>query len=182
MMTESDSVLEEGTVVHTQDKVVLMPGFESEEHRLRQFVGLYAIACTVGPDTWISDVRKRRVATVLQLLGQHASRYSGGLQGCSSCISLEQALLALAAYGMPLEANGCRHIIGASHTAHAQDYLAGAVHKVTVPISFIHRISRWPDEASCSLKCVGEFRCRIGRFGIPELFSTEAAERGDAWI
>lgn len=181
-MLKIETLMDQGKAAQRASEEGPTTAFESEERRLRQFVAIYAIGCTLGPDTWISDVQKRRVVTVLQLVGQHASQYSGSLQGCSTCLSLEQALLALAAYGMPLGANGCQHIIGASHLAHAQDYLAGAVHKVSVPISLIHRISRWPEDASCESRCVAEFRSRIGWFGVPELFSTEAAERDDPWI
>lgn len=181
-MLKTKNLTEEWNVVQRAGERTLTPAFESEEHRLRQFVAMYAIGCTLGSNTWIWDVQKRRVVTVLQLVGQHASQNSGGLQCCCTCVALEQALMALAAYGMPLEASGCQHIIGASHTGHAEDDLAGAVHQVGLPVSFIHRTSKWPDDPLCSLKCVAEFRSGMERFGLRELACAEIGERSNACI
>lgn len=181
-MLKTKNLTEEWNVVQRAGERTLTPAFESEEHRLRQLVSMYAIGCTLGSNTWIWDVKKCRVVTVLELVGQHASQNSGGLQRCSTCVALEHALMALAAYDMPSEANGCRHIIGASHAKHGEDHLAGAVHQVSLAITFIHRTTPSPDNNSCSLKCVGEFRYRIERFGVGVLALTDAGERSNAWV
>ena len=165
-MLNTRSVMDQCDAAESARPEALTGLSESREGQLRAVVEMHAISLQLRPNTWIWDVQKRRAVTVAYVIGQHV-RDSQQLQHCNRCAALGQALLDLASYAVPSQGDRCQHIIGTTGAEHGQDDLAGAVHRVSLPVIFIHRSASFNEE-SCSLQCVAEFRSFLQRLGVRE--------------
>lgn len=139
---------------------------ESQQVRQRAIIETYAISLQIRPNTWIWDVQKRRTVTVAYVIGQHVPD-SQPLHRCNWCAALGHGLVDLMSSAVPSPGSCCQHMIGTTGAGHGQDLLAGAVHRVSLPVIFIHR-SASSNEEFCSLQCVAEFRSFLQRLGVRE--------------
>lgn len=165
-MPNSRELIDHKTAVQEARGEALTSLFDLEVSRLRAIVRKYIINCTLGPSTWFWDVRKRRVVTVVYLVGQHSTPEADSTECCWTCAALQHVLPVVASFGLSPEVSSCQRIIGACRRQRTRDSRATEVDEVWMPIVFVHRKGTPPNGESCELKCIATFRSLMEQIGV----------------
>lgn len=139
---------------------------------LSDAVELYGIYVRPVTNYRVWDVWKRRLVTVIELVGTHPLD-SRQHQHCPRCAVIKQTLRELVFFALPPQGGCCQHIIAAFRT---EDDLSAREHRITLPLILIHRTAAHADDSPGG-KCVGEFRSHLQWFGVCEPIYEAIADR-----